>query len=526
MGCTGPSESFTITVNPTAQVNDPADQAVCNGAPVGAVNFATNRTGGATTYAWTNSNPGMGLGAGGVGNIPSFNAINIGNSPVLAIITVTPTFTNNSVACSGPPQSFTITVNPTPALSSTLTPAAVCSNTVFSYPPTSATAGTTFNWTRAVVPGISPAGPASGVNNPNETLVNITSAPINVTYVYTLLANSCSNIQNVIVSIKPEPVISVQSTTVCSGNPMNYRILLDNFNNPADNVTFTWPAPSLSAGITGGSARASASAANITDTFTNTSGGIGTATYTITPFKDGCAGTPRDIVVSVGSEPVLDPGLNNTVCSNIPTGLLLREAAGSVVPTYYNIISRSIDAGLTPAGGNAVVPNATAPAGYLSSDIFANLTGVNKNVTYRVQPVLAPDCFGDPADIIITVRPQPVIVPGQTQNRLFRCGDRQRDLPASGKYSGRYAVQLACACYVRCLRTGNGRCKCGCGSCRNAPHQRYNKQLFPGTHNCNLYDYTGQSAWMRRNTCPGGHNDQPGACSPAYLRPGGSLRGR
>ena len=42
------------------------------------------------------------------------------------------------------------------------------------------------------------------------------------------------------------------------------------------------------------------------------------------------------------------------------------------------------------------------------------MTGVNKTVTYRVQPVLAPDCFGDPADVVITIRPQPVIVPGQT----------------------------------------------------------------------------------------------------------------
>ena len=346
VGCTGPAESFTITVNPTAQVTDPGDQAVCNNTATTAVNFVTTRTGGATTYAWTNSNTGIGLPASGVGNIPSFTAVNAGNSPVLAIISVTPTFTNNSVACTGPAENFTITVNPTPSLSSTLTPAAVCSNTVFSYTPTSATAGTTFNWTRAVVAGITPAGPASGANNPNETLINITSAPINVTYEYTLLANGCSNVQNVVVSVKPEPVISNQATSVCSGNAMNYQILLDNFINPGGNVTFTWPLPILSAGVTGGSARGSASSANITDTFTNTSGGIGTATFHVTPFKDGCAGTPKDIVVTVGSEPVLDPGLNDIVCSNTPTGLILKEAAGSVTPSHYNIISNN--------GGNGI----------------------------------------------------------------------------------------------------------------------------------------------------------------------------
>ncbi len=110
--CTGPTENFTITVNPTAQVNDPADQTVCNGSNTTAVNFATNRTGGVTTYSWVNNTPGVGLAASGVGNIAAFVAVNNGTSPVTATITVTPTFTNNTVGCSGPPVSFTITVNP------------------------------------------------------------------------------------------------------------------------------------------------------------------------------------------------------------------------------------------------------------------------------------------------------------------------------------------------------------------------------------------------------------------------------
>ncbi|MCK7538012.1 MAG: hypothetical protein MZV63_47170 [Marinilabiliales bacterium] len=79
----------------------------------------TNRSGGTTTYAWTNSTPSIGLAASGSGNIPSFTATNIGTAPVTATITVTPSFEG----CAGTPQTFTITVNPTPALNSTLTPA-------------------------------------------------------------------------------------------------------------------------------------------------------------------------------------------------------------------------------------------------------------------------------------------------------------------------------------------------------------------------------------------------------------------
>ena len=76
------------------------------------VTFGTNRTGGATTYAWTNNTPSIGLAANGTGNIAAFAAVNNGTLPVTATITVTPAFTNNLVACTGPAQTFTITVNP------------------------------------------------------------------------------------------------------------------------------------------------------------------------------------------------------------------------------------------------------------------------------------------------------------------------------------------------------------------------------------------------------------------------------
>ena len=86
-----------------------------------------------------------------------------------------------------------VVVNPMAALTSTLTPPAICSGSVFSYTPTSGTAGTSFGWTRAMVAGITPAGPTTGTDNPNETLTNTTTAPITVRYIYTLSANGCTN---------------------------------------------------------------------------------------------------------------------------------------------------------------------------------------------------------------------------------------------------------------------------------------------------------------------------------------------
>jgi PKD repeat protein len=421
--CAGTPFNLDVTVNPIGQVDQPGNQVLCNGVNTTAVNFTTVNGGGVTTYSWTNSVPGIGLAASGSGNIGVFAATNNGTAPVVATIIVTPTFTNNTVGCAGSTKTFTITVNPTPTLSTTLTPADVCSNTAFSYPAASATAGTTFNWTRATVAGITPAGPTLGTNNPNEILRNITSLPIAVTYQYTLAANGCSNVQNVVVNIRPEPVITAgQNPGACSGNALGYQILLNNFTNPADNVTFTWIQPVLDPidpGFTGGTARPVPSAANITDVFTNTLGVIGTARYDVTPFKDGCAGTQISVLVSVGSEPVLDPGLNAFACSNVPIGLILKESLGSVAPTHYNIISKTVDAGLTDVG-NAVVPNGTAPAAYLSTDRYLNTSGVNKTVTYRVQPILVPNCIGAAVNVVITIRPQPVIFPAQTKTVCSR----------------------------------------------------------------------------------------------------------
>ena len=111
--CAGPPEQFLITVNPTARVITPASQVICNLESTTDVLFTTDRTGGTTTYAWTNDNPSIGLGASGNGDILSFVGTNPGTSPEVATITITPTFSFDGHSCDGPTEQFTITVNPT-----------------------------------------------------------------------------------------------------------------------------------------------------------------------------------------------------------------------------------------------------------------------------------------------------------------------------------------------------------------------------------------------------------------------------
>ncbi len=431
-GCLGDPKTVTITVNPEPVLAN-LDATKCSDEVLGFNLAVATGSVAATTYNITSINSNgltasAGLPSSGSGlpaNVIADDAwTNTNAVPVNVIYTVVPVSTSG---CLGNSKTITISVNPEPVMA---TPGATkCSREALGFN-LSVNAGgvtaSTYNITSINANGLTASAglPSSGSGLPSNIIaddawINTTSANVNVVYtVVPVSAAGCQgNPATITIVIKPEPVITAgQSTSACSGNALNYAIGLDNFTNPVAGVTFTWDAPDLdpvSPSFTGGSARITASSANITDTFINTLGLIGKATYTVTPYKDGCAGFPVDIVINVGSQPVLDPGLNKTICSNAVTGLILKEAAGSVAPTYYNV-SITMEADLVAAGGNHILPDVMAPATALANDRFANMTGVNKTVTYHVQPILAPDCIGDAIDVVITVRPQPVIQPGQT----------------------------------------------------------------------------------------------------------------
>ena len=87
-GCAGSPITATVTVNPTPDVAQPANQIVCNNGTVTGVTFTVTTAN--TTYNWTNSATSIGLAASGAGNVGSFTATNNTSSPVTATVTVTP----------------------------------------------------------------------------------------------------------------------------------------------------------------------------------------------------------------------------------------------------------------------------------------------------------------------------------------------------------------------------------------------------------------------------------------------------
>ncbi|MFM6925724.1 MAG: hypothetical protein ACKOU7_09515, partial [Ferruginibacter sp.] len=171
----------TITVNPVPDVVQPSNQTLCNGASTGAVSFSGAVAG--TVYSWTNSNTTIGLGASGSGNIPSFTATNSGTTAVTSTITVTPSYTNAGVTCTGTPQNFTITVNPTPTVvaPSNQTLCSGSSSSLVSF--SGAVAGTTYSWTNSnTAIGLGASG--SG-NIPSFTATNAGTTAITATITVT-----------------------------------------------------------------------------------------------------------------------------------------------------------------------------------------------------------------------------------------------------------------------------------------------------------------------------------------------------
>ncbi|MFL5745296.1 MAG: PKD-like domain-containing protein, partial [Niastella sp.] len=195
----------------------------------------------------------------------------------------------------------TVTVNITPlaTLSSSLTPPAVCTNTPFSYTPTSATSGASFSWSRAVVAGISNA-TASGTGNPNETLINTTANPVNVTYQYTVTANGCTNpgAFPVVVVVNPAPTLSSTLTppAICDANPFQYIPT-----SPTAGTTFNWSR----AAVTGIDNVAASGTDDPNETLFNTTIAPVNVTYVYTLSANGCTNPAGyNVVATVNPSPV------------------------------------------------------------------------------------------------------------------------------------------------------------------------------------------------------------------------------
>ncbi len=286
----------TVVVNPPPTVSVPSNVVACNNASVAATTFVSTPTGG--TFAWTNSNPAIGLAASGIGNILSFTATNTGNLPINATITVTPTING----CVGTPSSYMITVNPTPVLTATATPATICSGASLSLDVTSTVTGTTYMW----VPGNLTTNPAT------------VSPTTTTTYTVAGSATSCTASATVLVTVNPQISVTATAapTTICGGQnatltatgAATYMWIPGNL--PGASVTV---APIATTTYTvGGSSLGCTASATVTITVSNT------VTPTFNPLPAFCIGSAAPLLPTTSTNGITgtwNPSIVNNTTS-------------------------------------------------------------------------------------------------------------------------------------------------------------------------------------------------------------------
>jgi hypothetical protein len=216
--CTGTAKTFTITVAPAMSGGTiGASQTVCYNTAPSKLTSTVDASGGQGTniYQWESK-----TGGGSWTAVGSSNSKDYQPGALTATTLYRRKYTNDCGNVYS--NEITVTVNPTPTLSSTTTPPAICSGTAFSYTAISTILETTFTWTRAAVSGISESAVTDGTGATiSETLTNTTTNAIDVIYKITLIANGCASMpQDVTVTVNalPDAGTITGASEVCLGS--------------------------------------------------------------------------------------------------------------------------------------------------------------------------------------------------------------------------------------------------------------------------------------------------------------------
>ena len=236
LGCTGTSETFSFTINPTPIIDPIGDTVLCSGDTT--LDYIFTGTAG-TTYNWTNDNTNIGLAANGTGNILTFTTATPNNITETATITVTPEIGS----CSGAPETFTITVNPTPIVIATpSTNQVLCegdSSTAIIF---SGLAGTSYQWdatppinaTNIGFPSVSGNGNIAAFLSLNGSLSSITT-----TIEITPSLGGCIG-DSILIDFTVDPAAIVNTgndTTICEGDILS--LINASFGGSATSITWT-----------------------------------------------------------------------------------------------------------------------------------------------------------------------------------------------------------------------------------------------------------------------------------------------
>jgi len=352
-GCTDVS-SQSVVVNNGPTVTVPADITQCAGTSVTATTFTSSPAG--ATYAWTNSNTAIGLGASGNGNVPAFTATNATGSPITATITVTPTLNG----CTGTADTYTITINPTPTV--TVNSPTICAGGTANL---IANGATSYTWSAGAT--------STGVNTADASPGTTTN------YTVTGTTAGCSATATATVTVVGSMTVTVNSPTICAED---------------------------AATLTAGGANTYLWSDGSTDNPLIVSPGT-TTTYTVTGSSGGCSGTATS-TVTVNALPNVTVN-SPTIC---PGGSATLTAAGA---TSYLWDTGSTTNPLIVTPANTTTYTVTGTSSGCSATATSTVTvNANLNVTVNSPTI----CDGQNATLTAAGATTYVWSDGSTTNPL------------------------------------------------------------------------------------------------------------
>ena len=422
-GCTGDTQQFTITVNPTPEIFAMVDT-ICsedtfvvnpiNGDPTNATIVPAN-----TTYTWTVvDNPNVIGGANEA--VPQTNIsqtlINETNTPQDVIYTVTPV---SDLGCNGQPFELTVTVETRPIISDKTD--GICSGDTFSVLPTDNSpteivpANTLYTWTVLAGPDLAFLTGYSDVTVPttpiSQTLVNSSDNVRTIVYVVTPSSGGCEGLPfELEVTLSPRPFIEdVIVNPICSEDTFvvspqtavpNTAIVVP------IGTTYTWTVidnPNVN-----GDSDETVPQSNISQTLINISSSTQTVEYTVTPLSNGCAGSTFQVFVDVKPRPfiVSGPQTQDIQCSGSPFMISPQDgipSATMIVPagTVYTCVVAVPNTNLIGWSDQVVVTNNI-------TQTLINMTNTVQQITYTITPE-ADGCVGPSFDAVITIEPKPFV---------------------------------------------------------------------------------------------------------------------
>jgi len=325
-----------------------------------------------------------------------------GISQGLALISYTVTDNNNCITT----KSDFVTVNPTPIISSY--PDAVCSGIQYAKIPSGLnTSGARFNWgmptTNATNPGdLTGMAPGTSQTNVNALLVNNTISVIAANYSITATLGACTSAPFILtLSVTPKPYIANRLDPACSGASFVVTPTNGSGNIVPVGITYSWSTPSLPTGLTGGAASGAGSPTSISGLLTNSTNGTLSATYVVSTYNDGCAGSTFTETINVNPTPNIVADQYATICSNSTFSVPLTNGANLIpVGTTYSWSAP----GVLGINGFQAGVNASLISGTLSNTTNATIS----NIAYSVRPT-AGACSGSYFNVFVTVNPVPII---------------------------------------------------------------------------------------------------------------------